>query len=135
MILAGGAAISCKREQRTFRVAPSHAKTTSGIPNTPFAAGLRREPTTRFESPAPAPDLVESNAYELAEGQRLYRDMNCAGCHALHGGGAIGPALSDEEWIYGWQPPVIFDTLKPPKSRPPDTTTVVWLIPSAETSE
>jgi len=37
--------------------------------------------------------------------------MNCAGCHAAGGGGGIGPALSDEEWIYGWEPEVIFDSI------------------------
>jgi cytochrome c oxidase cbb3-type subunit 3 len=36
----------------------------------------------------------------LAEGKRLYNQYNCSGCHA-NGGGAIGPALMDDEWIYG----------------------------------
>jgi cytochrome c oxidase cbb3-type subunit 3 len=26
--------------------------------------------------------------------------MNCSGCHA-NGGGGMGPALMDDEWIYG----------------------------------
>jgi cytochrome c oxidase cbb3-type subunit III len=41
-----------------------------------------------------------SNAYHLAQGQRLYTWMNCAGCHG-HGGGGIGPPLRDDEWRYG----------------------------------
>jgi cytochrome c oxidase cbb3-type subunit III len=41
-----------------------------------------------------------SNAYHLAQGQRLYAWMNCAGCHA-HGGGGMGPPLRDDEWRYG----------------------------------
>jgi mono/diheme cytochrome c family protein len=36
----------------------------------------------------------------LAQGRALYNQYNCAGCHAA-GGGAIGPALMDDEWIYG----------------------------------
>jgi cytochrome c oxidase cbb3-type subunit 3 len=36
--------------------------------------------------------------------------MNCVGCHA-HGGGAIGPPLMDEEWIYGSDPSQIFKTI------------------------
>jgi mono/diheme cytochrome c family protein len=36
----------------------------------------------------------------LSEGRTLYNQYNCAGCHAA-GGGAIGPPLMDDEWIYG----------------------------------
>ena len=36
--------------------------------------------------------------------------MNCTGCHA-HGGGAIGPPLMDDNWIYGSQPDQIFATI------------------------
>ena len=36
--------------------------------------------------------------------------MNCYGCHA-NGGGAIGPALMDDKWIYGSQPDQIFATI------------------------
>jgi cytochrome c oxidase cbb3-type subunit 3 len=40
------------------------------------------------------------NAYELAQGQRLYLWMNCGGCHS-NGGGGMGPPLRDDEWRYG----------------------------------
>lgn len=46
---------------------------------------------------APAEKVAEET---LAEGRTLYHQYNCAGCHAA-GGGAIGPALIDDEWIYG----------------------------------
>ena len=42
----------------------------------------------------------EGNAFHIAQGQRLYAWMNCAGCHA-HGGGGMGPPLMDDEWRYG----------------------------------
>jgi cytochrome c oxidase cbb3-type subunit III len=42
----------------------------------------------------------EANAYHVAQGKQLYRAFNCIGCHA-NGGGAIGPALMDESWVYG----------------------------------
>ena len=42
----------------------------------------------------------EGNAWHIAQGQRLYGWMNCAGCHA-HGGGGMGPPLMDDEWRYG----------------------------------
>ena len=40
------------------------------------------------------------NAYQMSEGKRLYSWFNCSGCHA-NGGGGMGPALIDDEWIYG----------------------------------
>ena len=42
----------------------------------------------------------EGNAYAISQGQQLFAQYNCAGCH-FHGGGGIGPALMDDEWIYG----------------------------------
>jgi cytochrome c oxidase cbb3-type subunit 3 len=42
-----------------------------------------------------------SNAYQIGEGQRLYRWMNCSGCHGAAGGGGMGPSLMDAQWRYG----------------------------------
>ena len=36
----------------------------------------------------------------IAEGQQLYNQMNCVGCH-FHGGGGMGVALMDGKWRYG----------------------------------
>ena len=55
------------------------------------------------------------SAYDISEGQRLYQWYNCVGCHA-NGGGGMGPPLIKEEWIYGGEPPNIFDTIV--KGRP-----------------
>lgn len=52
----------------------------------------------------------EQSAYALAQGKLYYRWFNCTGCHA-QGGGAIGPALMDENWIYGKDPAAIFATI------------------------
>jgi hypothetical protein len=60
---------------------------------------------------SPPPDDLDDDAAAISQGQALYQAMNCAGCHSAHGGGAIGPALSDDKWIYGWQPQVIFDSI------------------------
>ena len=46
----------------------------------------------------------------LAEGKRLYNQFNCSGCHAA-GGGAIGPPLMDDLWIYGSTPANIYWTI------------------------
>lgn len=52
----------------------------------------------------------EQNAYSLAQGQQLYVQFNCVGCHA-QGGGGIGPALIDATWIYGSDPPEIYGSI------------------------
>jgi mono/diheme cytochrome c family protein len=41
------------------------------------------------------------NAEAIAEGQQLYKDLNCYGCHGMRGGGGMGPNLTDETWQTG----------------------------------
>jgi cytochrome c oxidase cbb3-type subunit 3 len=94
---------SCEREERGFRVeAPSASRINS-----------KQLSTLQPGVPQPNPPVhneYEENAYAMAEGKRLYAYMNCNGCHA-HGGGAIGPPLMDEKWIYGGQPEQVFATI------------------------
>ena len=77
---------ACQREERNFRSAP------------PFAAAV------------PYENDYQENAYSLSEGKRLYSAFNCKMCHA-DGGGAIGPPLMDDGWLYGSEPHQIFDTI------------------------
>jgi cytochrome c oxidase cbb3-type subunit III len=58
--------------------------------------GCERE-MRRFDAPARVP---ERNAFDVAQGKRLFRWYNCNGCHGS-GGGNMGPALSDGYWRYG----------------------------------
>ncbi|HEX2191355.1 MAG TPA: c-type cytochrome [Longimicrobiaceae bacterium] len=48
----------------------------------------------------PVRNPYEGDAKAIQEGRRLYRWMNCNGCHA-EGGGSIGPPLWDDQWRYG----------------------------------
>jgi cytochrome c oxidase cbb3-type subunit 3 len=90
LVLAG-----CDREERHSRAKP----VTETIP-----AG--ESPDTIYPGTGTAPPLdpraalYDNNAPALAEGQMLYTQMNCVGCHS-HGGGGMGPALMDDEWRYG----------------------------------
>jgi cytochrome c oxidase cbb3-type subunit 3 len=63
----------------------------------------------RYDQP-PADGGYKEDAYAIGEGKRLYSAYNCNGCHAM-GGGAIGPALMDDKWIYGAAPAQIFSTI------------------------
>ena len=92
--LALGAA-ACDREQHQSRGKPIGETVAAG-----------QSPDTIFpgNSNPPAPDirakLFDDNANAIAQGQQLYMQMNCVGCHS-HGGGGMGPALMDDQWRYG----------------------------------
>jgi cytochrome c oxidase cbb3-type subunit III len=99
---------SCKREERDFKVPPPDAGTVFKLSVTDFEAGGS---TTQ---PAGVAGYVnnsyEENAYAVSNGQTLYNQFNCVGCHS-HGGGGMGPPLMDEQWIYGSRPEQVFATI------------------------
>jgi cytochrome c oxidase cbb3-type subunit III len=51
-----------------------------------------------------------NNPQAVTEGKRLFSQYNCSGCHS-NGGGGMGPALMDDEWIYGDRLEQIHQTL------------------------
>jgi cytochrome c oxidase cbb3-type subunit 3 len=44
----------------------------------------------------------------VARGAKDFDAFNCSGCHAPRGGGAMGPALSNDKWIYRASPANIY---------------------------
>ena len=95
--------IACEREERGFRVKTPDSNRIAAKQVTSLHAGLN-------PPPAPEKNDYEDNAFALNQGKQLFDQMNCSGCHA-HGGGAIGPPLMDDKWIYGSQPEQIFSTI------------------------
>ncbi len=91
------ASIACEREARPFQneVVPSVG---GPVEESPF----------------------QQHAWGISEGKRLYENVNCVGCHS-HGGGGMGPPLMDDEWIYGYTPSNIFDSIVEgrPNGMPP----------------
>src|SRR5947209_227213 len=81
---------SCEREERKLNERQPD-------PPTKFVTQVRLQP-----GPTLVGDTVEGpsddNAYDASEGQILFEQMNCSGCHA-NGGGGMGPPLMDDEWI------------------------------------
>jgi cytochrome c oxidase cbb3-type subunit 3 len=82
----------------------------------PRADQLIAVPVGGTHVPVQKPVEQVKNPYEgdvaaIAQGRQLFQSMNCAGCHAPNGGGAMGPPLSDNEWIYGGEPGQIFMTI------------------------
>jgi cytochrome c oxidase cbb3-type subunit 3 len=93
----------CQREARRFSEAPPASA--------PLATVVQSDIRPGGAPPPHAPELAyQSNAYAISQGKQLYEWFNCKGCHA-DGGGAIGPALMDDAWIYGDAPQNIYATI------------------------
>ena len=99
VLLAAG----CEREARRFRDSPPAARGADVS-----VSGLRPGPRAAPSANQPGP--YEGNAWAVSEGQRNFRQFNCVGCH-FNGGGGIGPALMDRQWIYGSKPAQIFASI------------------------
>ena len=94
---------SCKREERRFRESPPSATPGGAVRVSSLQPGVVQD-TSHVHN------VYEGNAYAVSEGQRLFGWYNCAGCHA-NGGGGMGPALMDYNWIYGSEPEQIFASI------------------------
>jgi cytochrome c oxidase cbb3-type subunit 3 len=93
--------VSCKREERHFEPPPATANGPVVMSDLQLGAS---GPQANAKNP------FEENANALSNGKRLFSQYNCTGCHA-NGGGAIGPPLMDEKWIYGSEPANIYSTI------------------------
>ena len=96
--------VACEREDRRFREAPPSAQIVNTIQVSGLAPGTQQMPTPAI------PSTYDESAYTVAEGEHLYANFNCSGCHS-NGGGGIGPPLMDNQWIYGSDPANIFATI------------------------
>src|SRR5215212_4674135 len=102
------AGFSCKREERQFQVNPPDAQTVFKLSTTDFQAGGSTTQPSGYGGFVQ--NTYDENAYAISQGQTLFNQFNCSGCHA-HGGGGMGPPLMDELWIYGSRPEQIFATV------------------------
>jgi cytochrome c oxidase cbb3-type subunit 3 len=99
----------CQREKRELRPAPTRLAIFGDAARQSELLPGGAQSQTKVMSP------YEGNAFAISEGQRLFSWYNCTGCHA-NGGGAIGPPLITNAWIYGGEPANLFDTIV--KGRP-----------------
>jgi len=47
----------------------------------------------------------------ITEGQQLFAQMNCTGCHGYDAKGGMGPNLTDTYWRYGGSPAEIYKSI------------------------
>jgi cytochrome c oxidase cbb3-type subunit III len=97
-LLAAVAALAvsaCNREEHHSRAKPMGETVPAGASApTIFPGGGSPPPLDARAS------LYDNNANAIGQGQQLFMQMNCVGCHS-HGGGGMGPPLMDDEWRYG----------------------------------
>lgn len=63
------------------------------------------------------PGPYAGNPQAIQAGKALYRQMNCAGCHAWNGTGNMGPDLTDKYWRYGGLPMQVFQSIHDGRSK------------------
>jgi cytochrome c oxidase cbb3-type subunit 3 len=113
---------ACEREKRELHDSPVMVDRTS---------------TNRLSTLKPGPQTPDTlllvsattNAYDIAEGQKLFSWYNCSGCHS-NGGGGMGPPLMDDTWIYGSEPENIYRTIV--EGRPNGMPSFAGRIPDAQ---
>jgi cytochrome c oxidase cbb3-type subunit 3 len=101
IIAAALIVLACHREQRPLTVSANDTNRTMPVRVSNLQPGAKMLGVKAMRNP------YEHNAYAINQGQQLYSQYNCAGCH-FHGGGGIGPPLMDDEWIYGSSPANVF---------------------------
>jgi len=102
VVLVAFSLFGCEREARHLNqpAPPAPSQFVSQVPLQPGPTFV----SDKTEGP------FDDNAFGTSQGETLYNQMNCVGCHA-HGGGSMGPALMDDQWIYGSQPDQIFASI------------------------
>jgi cytochrome c oxidase cbb3-type subunit 3 len=113
---------SCKREERRFRESPPSATPGGTVRVSSLQPGVVQDTSL-------VRNVYEGNAYAVSEGQRLFGWYNCSGCHA-NGGGGMGPALMDDEWIYGSGAEQIYNTIV--QGRPNGMPSFAGKVPSQQ---
>jgi len=95
---------ACHREQRDLTTDAAGAARPLPVRVSDLQPGTKIQPAAAINNP------YEGNSYAVSQGQRLFEQYNCQGCH-FHGGGGIGPPLMDAEWLYGNSPANIYMTI------------------------
>ena len=122
VLLAVSTMVACEREKREFR---QSGVVPGATPVTELYPGGGAPHTSE-------PSKYEENAYALSQGKMLFSSYNCTGCHA-NGGGGMGPALMDDQWIYGYEPDQVYKSIL--EGRPNGMPTFRGKIPDEQLGE
>ena len=96
LVAASAALAGCEREERNVRMDPPVEDALNAVAPMPNRIG------------GATPDVYaalgkpyEGNAYDIAQGKRLYGWFGCARCHGDGHGSPRGPSFIDGWWNYG----------------------------------
>ena len=77
----------------------------------PAAPGAEGSPAALVQS-TPKGQLknpyTDTQADIVAQGAKLFQSYSCSGCHGGGGGGGMGPALTNDTWVYGGDDDTLF---------------------------
>ncbi|MGY5353929.1 cbb3-type cytochrome c oxidase N-terminal domain-containing protein [Wenyingzhuangia sp. IMCC45467] len=71
---------------------------------------LAKKQIAAYEATQEKVDMSALAEGDNSQGKKLFK-RNCAVCHAIDGGGKIGPNLTDDYWILGGSTEAIFNTI------------------------
>jgi cytochrome c oxidase cbb3-type subunit 3 len=120
--------LGCQREERDLRLDPAVSAALDQIALMPNGIS-GAPPQVYFALDKP----YEGNAYNLAEGKRLYGWFGCKSCHGEGQGGA-GPGFLDGWWLYGPDMVSIVSSIRDgrphgmPSFRNKMTTEQIWQV-------
>jgi mono/diheme cytochrome c family protein len=108
--LVGGVALLALTLSAWAQIPPTTAR--PNAPNlTPSKPGSTLTPIQREEA-APKGTLknayTDDNAEIVAEGNKLFLQYSCNGCHGGNGGGGICPPLINDVWVYDGDDDTLF---------------------------
>ncbi len=75
-----------------------------------LGGALLAAPLAAF-SAEPVKNPFDGDATAAVEGKQLYLKMGCYACHGHEAEGAVGPDLTDDEWIFKPTDAMIFNTI------------------------
>lgn len=105
-VVAIMAAPGCGRSQRPQSAPLETARAEpAGLPDGDVAGAAQSTVGADVENP------LEGRPEAVADGKRLFVQMNCAGCHNYSLAGGMGPNLSDRYWRYGGTPAAIYQSI------------------------
>jgi cytochrome c oxidase cbb3-type subunit 3 len=90
--------------------------TAEPVPAMPAQSAIDRGPLGDVAGAAPNTGGAIANPYgkrpeAIRQGQALFVEMNCAGCHGYGAKGGMGPNLTDSYWRYGGSPVAIYKSI------------------------
>lgn len=97
-IVAGIAAL-CTLGRVWAADAPAAADYTKVSP----ADMVKQTPKGKLSNP-----YKDTQADIVAQGEQLFRNYSCSGCHGGNGGGGMCPPLTNDTWVYGGDDDTLF---------------------------